>query len=85
MNTTIRYDGEEYDLADLGVRFDTVSFYCTPDDDEAEAFFGTCDLTGMKGNIVPCMGLDSETSEIITFEVLEAFVHGRLGKLAGAF
>lgn len=85
MKTTIKYDGEEYDLNDLGIAFNTVSFYCTPDDQEAESFFGTCDLTGIKGNIVPCMGIDRETGKVVTFEVLDSFVHGRLGKLAGAF
>lgn len=85
MNTIYKYEGEEYDLKDLGIEFNTISFYCTKDDDEAESFFGTCDLTGIKGDIVPCIGIDSETGKVVEFEVGTWLVHGKLGKLAGAF
>lgn len=91
MNTIIRIDGEAYDLADLGIRYNTISFYRTKDDDEAESNFGTCDLTGIRGNVVPCIALDAD-DEIVEFEVLECIVHGGtdvrgalLGRLAGAF
>lgn len=101
MNTRIKYEGETYDLNDLGVRFDTINFYTAPcyecggNDDactecsehgyvDAEADFGTCDLTGWKGNVVPCIGLDADDN-VVNFKVLDTFVHGRLGKLAGAF
>lgn len=85
MNTRFKYDGEEYDLNDLGVRLNTVSFFCTKNNDEAEPFFGTCDLTGIKGSVVPCIGIAQDSDEIVEFEVLESIVGGRLGKLAGAF
>ncbi len=85
MNTRIRYEGELYDLADLDIRYDTITFYATKENDEAESNFGTCDLTGWKGNVVPCIALSTSTGEVVEFEVLDVFVHGRLGKLAGAF
>jgi hypothetical protein len=101
MNTKLKYEGETYDLNDLGVRYNTITFYtapcyeCSGTDEEckvcdeygyvdAETNFGTCDLTGWKGNVVPCIGLDAD-GEIVHFKVLDSFVHGRLGKLAGAF
>lgn len=87
----VKIDGEEYDLADLGIRYNTISFYCTKDDTEAESNFGTCDLTGIRGNVVPCIALDAD-GDVVEFEVLECIVHGGegvkgalLGRLAGAF
>lgn len=69
----------------LGVDLRTISFYQTIDDEEAETHFGTCDLTGMRGDLVPCIALDSETKEVVEFEVLASIVHSTLGKYAGAF
>lgn len=82
--TPIKYDGQTYDLDSLGIRFNTVSFFRTKEDDEAESYFGTCDLTGIKGNIVPCIALDHDGA-VVQFGVLDSIVQGKLGRLAGAF
>jgi hypothetical protein len=100
MNTIIQIDTEKYELKDLGIKFHTISFYSqhvgTESNgntimDEQEANFGTCDLTGIRGNVVPCVALDDD-GNIVNFEVLECIVHGGegvkgalLGRLAGAF
>ena len=101
INTKLNYENEEYDLDDLGVRYNTITFYtgtcyeCGGDDDdckvcdehglvETESEFGRCDLTNWRGSVVSCIGLNS-AGELVEFQVLDTFVHGRLGKLAGAF
>lgn len=77
-------------LAELkiqGIRANTISFYVAEegsDDDDSEAFFGTCDLSGIRGDVVHCMALD-RNDEIVRFEAGTWLVHGYLGKLAGAF
>jgi hypothetical protein len=71
-------------LIDWGITPDTGSFYCTADDDEAESFFGTCELTGIKGNVVPCL-YRSPKGDIVQCEFGDWLVHSVLGKFAGAF
>lgn len=72
-------------LRDYGVNPEFGSFYCTEECDEAEAFFGTCELTGMKGSIVPCRYRSADGSEVVTLRVGEWLVGSVLGSLAGAF
>lgn len=59
------------------------------DDDDSpvdvEGHYGTCDITGIQGTVVPCMACLKDSGEIIEFEALESLVGGPLGKLAGAF
>lgn len=69
----------------LGVNLSTISFYRTKEDEEAETHFGSCDLTGVRGDLVPCIGLDIESNEVVEFEVLASIVHSTLGRYAGAF
>lgn len=76
-------------LASSGVNVHTISFYSVGgavdgEAEEAEAFFGTCEITGVRGNVVPCQALDAD-GELISFEAGDWLVHGVLGKLAGAF
>lgn len=81
-------------LEELDIRPNTVSFYvATPEecddegdctDGESEAFFGTCDISGIRGDIVHCMALNSK-NEVVRFDAGTWLVHGHLGKLAGAF
>lgn len=76
-------------LKDLDIQASTISFYNVltedgEDAEDAEGYFGTCDLSGMQGDVVPCLALNSK-GKIISFEAGTWLVHGILGKLAGAF
>jgi hypothetical protein len=82
-------------LLAYGIQASTGSFYNTlkeedpeasdaDEADEAEAFFGTCELTGMRGSIVPCLYLDTY-GNVVVVQAGEWLVHSVLGKLAGAF
>lgn len=62
------------------IRVETISFYV----DDSEASFGTCDLTGERGNVVQCSALTIH-GDVYHFEAGDWLVHGLLGKLAGAF
>ncbi len=78
-------------LLEYGIQASTGSFYNERSDDddasdviEAEAFFGTCELSGIKGDIVPCLYLDTD-GNVVRVEAGTWLVHSVLGKLAGAF
>lgn len=78
-------------LKEYGIRADTGSFYNELNDEdpsadpiEAESFFGTCELTGMRGDVVPCLYLDTD-GNVVRVEAGTWLVHSVLGKLAGAF
>jgi hypothetical protein len=77
-------------LKDMGICGGTASFYVSEEPDEngeygeSESFFGTCDISGIKGDIVHCIALD-ENDNIIHFNAGTWLVHGYLGELAGAF
>lgn len=75
-------------LMEYGIQGSTGSFYTvkndTDDAEEAESYFGSCELTGMRGDIVPCLYLDTE-GNIVEVNAGTWLVHSVLGKLAGAF
>jgi hypothetical protein len=71
-------------LKELDIQANTISFYTDTEGSELESSFGTCDLSGERGDIVPCIALNSE-GKVISFEAGTWLVHGHLGKLAGAF
>ena len=77
-------------LEDQGIQGSTISFYVSEEPDEngeyseSESFFGTCDLSGIKGDIVHCMALGKD-GELIHFDAGTWLVHGHLGRIAGAF
>lgn len=63
----------------------SISFYVSEDsENEGESFFGLCELSGMKGDVVSCRALDTE-GNLVRFNAGTWLVHGALGKLAGAF
>lgn len=75
-------------LSDYGIQGSTGSFYTVKnendDAEEAETYFGSCELTGMRGDIVPCLYLDTE-GNVVEVNAGTWLVHSVLGKLAGAF
>lgn len=72
-------------LKEQDIRPNTISFYVDESGDgEAEPYFGTCDLSGERGSVAPCMALNSK-DEIVRFDAGEWLIAGHLGKLAGAF
>lgn len=72
-------------LKDMGLRLETFSFYSNLDGIESnDVEFETCDISGEKGNVVNCTALDNE-GNAQSIKVLDSLVHGKLGKLAGAF
>ena len=76
-------------LQAYGIQASTGSFFTvrneeTNEPEEAESFFGTCELTGMKGDVVPCLYLDTD-GNVVSVEVGTWLVFTVLGKLAGAF
>lgn len=78
-------------LIEYGIRPDTGSFYVTKPENEsdsdapaAESYFGTCEISGMRGDIVPCLYLSTDGS-VVEVNAGTWLVHSVLGQLAGAF
>jgi hypothetical protein len=67
-----------------GLRVETFSFYSRNGEEESDTFYTTCDVTGRD---CMCAACECRTvdGEIEQMDISTALIHGRLGKLAGAF
>jgi hypothetical protein len=73
------------ELNKLGLLANTFSFYVDENGEEqGDTVFGTCEISGIRGDIVGCTCLDKK-GNVVYIEVGEWLVGGALGKLAGAF
>ena len=68
-----------------GLQGSVFSFYTDTEGNELpDTEFGTCELSGIRGDLVNCITLDTE-GNVVSILVGTWLVHGHLGKLAGAF
>lgn len=72
-----------------GIDARSISFYERLDGngstETSDESFGTCDISGIRGSLVPCVACTEEGGELIEFEAGEWLVDGALGKIAGYF